>query len=118
MQVCTASPIYAASGNTSPETKPCSVWHETGCGITGDPSPSEADLRLTRRLNEAARILQIQMLDYVIIGHPINAKLERDRETSASEEREAEEARKGRPFGRSSTSISEETGIFTRASSH
>src|SRR5215469_10921601 len=42
------------------------------CGITGDPSPSEADLRLTRRLNEAARILQIQMLDHVIIGEPTN----------------------------------------------
>src|ERR1700745_2231099 len=37
---------------------------------SGDPS--KADLRLTRRLNEAARILQIQMLDHVIIGHPIN----------------------------------------------
>jgi len=35
---------------------------------------SEADLRLTRRLSEAARILQIQMLDYVIIGHPINCR--------------------------------------------
>jgi RadC-like JAB domain len=37
------------------------------CGITGDPSPSEADLRLTRRISEAARILQIQLLDHVII---------------------------------------------------
>jgi DNA repair protein RadC len=44
------------------------------CGITGDPSPSEADLRLTRRLSEAARILQIQMLDHVIIGHPISGR--------------------------------------------
>jgi hypothetical protein len=41
--------------------------------MTGDPSPSEADLRLTRRLNEAARILQIQMLDHVIIGEPRQA---------------------------------------------
>jgi DNA repair protein RadC len=41
---------------------------------SGDPSPSEADLRLTRRLSEAARILQIQMLDHVIIGHPINER--------------------------------------------
>jgi DNA repair protein RadC len=41
---------------------------------SGDPSPSEADLRLTRRLTEAARILQIQMLDHVIIGQPINAR--------------------------------------------
>jgi DNA repair protein RadC len=41
---------------------------------SGDPSPSEADLRLTRRLSEAARILQIQMLDHVIIGHPISGR--------------------------------------------
>ena len=41
--------------------------------MTGEPSPSEADLRLTRRLNEAARILQIQMLDHVIIGEPRQA---------------------------------------------
>jgi DNA repair protein RadC len=46
----------------------------TACGMTGDPSPSEADLRLTRRLNEAARILQIQMLDHVIIGEPMNGR--------------------------------------------
>ena len=41
---------------------------------SGDPSPSEADLRLTRRLSEAARILQIQMLDHVIIGEPMNGR--------------------------------------------
>ena len=35
-----------------------------------DPSPSDADLRLTRRLVEAARILQIQLLDHIIIGTP------------------------------------------------
>jgi DNA repair protein RadC len=40
----------------------------------GDPNPSEADLRLTRRLSEAGRILQIQMLDHVIIGQPINGR--------------------------------------------
>jgi DNA repair protein RadC len=39
---------------------------------SGDSSPSEADLRLTRRLSEAARILQIQLLDHVIIGQPMN----------------------------------------------
>ena len=37
---------------------------------SGDPSPSEADLRLTRRLVEAARILQINLLDHIIIGTP------------------------------------------------
>jgi DNA repair protein RadC len=37
---------------------------------SGDPSPSEADLRLTRRINEASRILQLQLIDHVIIGAP------------------------------------------------
>src|SRR6201981_3045615 len=36
----------------------------------GDPCPSEADMRLTRRILEASRILQIQLLDHVIIGAP------------------------------------------------
>jgi DNA repair protein RadC len=35
---------------------------------SGDPSPSEADLRLTRRMVEAARILQLHLVDHVIIG--------------------------------------------------
>jgi DNA repair protein RadC len=39
---------------------------------SGDASPSEADLRLNRRICEAARILQIQFLDHVIIGQPMN----------------------------------------------
>jgi DNA repair protein RadC len=37
---------------------------------SGDPSPSDADLRLTRRINDASRILQINLLDHVIIGAP------------------------------------------------
>ncbi|MBV8352629.1 MAG: hypothetical protein JO251_21745 [Verrucomicrobia bacterium] len=41
---------------------------------SGDPSPSEADIRLTRRINESARILQIQFLDHVIIGQPMNSR--------------------------------------------
>jgi DNA repair protein RadC len=35
---------------------------------SGDPSPSEADIRLTRRLSEASRILQIQLVDHLIVG--------------------------------------------------
>ena len=35
---------------------------------SGDPSPSEADYKITRRLAEAANILQITLLDHVIIG--------------------------------------------------
>jgi DNA repair protein RadC len=37
---------------------------------SGDPSPSEADLRLTRRINEASRVLQLNLIDHVIIGSP------------------------------------------------
>ncbi len=35
---------------------------------TGDPTPSEADRALTRRIREAADILQVHMLDHVIMG--------------------------------------------------
>ena len=41
---------------------------------SGDPAPSEADHRLTRRLAEAAQLLQISLLDHVIIGSPIGKK--------------------------------------------
>jgi DNA repair protein RadC len=37
---------------------------------SGDAAPSEADMRLTRRILEASRILQLQLLDHVIIGMP------------------------------------------------
>jgi DNA repair protein RadC len=42
---------------------------------SGDPSPSEADRRLTIRLNEGAKLLQIQMLDHVIIGSADNGRV-------------------------------------------
>ena len=35
---------------------------------SGDPAPSQADQRLTRRLAEAAELLQIQLLDHIIMG--------------------------------------------------
>ncbi len=37
---------------------------------SGDPSPSLADVRITKRLIEAAEIMQIRFLDHVIIGRP------------------------------------------------
>jgi DNA repair protein RadC len=37
---------------------------------SGDPSPSEADIRLTRQINDAARVLRIHFLDHVIVGQP------------------------------------------------
>ncbi|MEO8205152.1 MAG: DNA repair protein RadC [Chthoniobacterales bacterium] len=42
---------------------------------SGDPSPSEADRRLTVRLNEAAELLQIKFLDHLIIGSPETGRL-------------------------------------------
>jgi DNA repair protein RadC len=35
---------------------------------SGDPSPSSDDLKITRRLIEAGRIIDINVLDHVIIG--------------------------------------------------
>ena len=35
---------------------------------SGDPSPSSADLTVTRALREASRILQIDLVDHVIVG--------------------------------------------------
>ncbi|MEP4078926.1 RadC family protein [Haloferula sp.] len=37
---------------------------------SGDPAPSEADRQFTRRLAEAADILQLRFVDHVIIGRP------------------------------------------------
>ena len=37
---------------------------------SGDPSPSQSDHSLTRRLVEAAELLQIKLLDHIIIGAP------------------------------------------------
>ena len=34
-------------------------------------SASEADTRLTRRVSEGSRLLQIQVLDHVIVGGPV-----------------------------------------------
>ena len=38
---------------------------------SGSVSPSDADLRLTKRIASGARILQIKFLDHVIVGQPI-----------------------------------------------
>ena len=36
---------------------------------SGNPTPSQADLELTRRVAAAAEILQINFLDHIIVGH-------------------------------------------------
>ena len=42
---------------------------------SGDPTPSSADHSLTRRLAEAAELLQIKLLDHVIIGSPADSRV-------------------------------------------
>ncbi len=37
---------------------------------SGDPSPSQADEQVTRRMVEAANLMQVRFLDHVIIGKP------------------------------------------------
>ncbi|MGI9089174.1 MAG: RadC family protein [Chthoniobacterales bacterium] len=41
---------------------------------SGDPSPSQADHSLTRRLKDAAELLQIKLLDHIIIGAPAEGR--------------------------------------------
>ncbi len=35
---------------------------------SGDPSPSSADIQVTRQLREVARIMNIDLIDHVIVG--------------------------------------------------
>jgi len=41
---------------------------------SGDASPSQTDHSLTRRLAEAAELLQIRLLDHIIIGEPLDSR--------------------------------------------
>jgi len=36
---------------------------------SGDPAPSAADVRVTRQLREAAKIIDIDLLDHIIVGY-------------------------------------------------
>ena len=42
---------------------------------SGDPTPSEADIRVTRDLIRAGQLLKIELLDHVIIGKPNHSSL-------------------------------------------
>ncbi|MBX7209270.1 MAG: DNA repair protein RadC [Verrucomicrobiaceae bacterium] len=37
---------------------------------SGDPAPSDADVRMTRSLRDAAALLKIELVDHIIIGSP------------------------------------------------
>ena len=42
---------------------------------SGDPSPSPADVKVTRELVEAGKLLGIELIDHVVIGNPSQASL-------------------------------------------
>jgi DNA repair protein RadC len=42
---------------------------------SGDPTPSEADIKVTRDLIRAGQLLRIDVLDHVIIGNPKHSSL-------------------------------------------
>jgi len=55
--------------------RPAIAWNAYGLIVahnhpSGDPTPSDADRRLTIRLAEGANLLQLRLLDHVIIGAP------------------------------------------------
>ena len=35
---------------------------------SGDPAPSKDDLRLTKRVDEASKLVGIELLDHIVIG--------------------------------------------------
>lgn len=41
---------------------------------SGDPTPSEADRRLTRNLREAAEVMKVQFFDHIVIGAPSGSR--------------------------------------------
>lgn len=42
---------------------------------SGEPTPSEADIKVTRDLIRAGKVIKIEVLDHVIIGNPKHASL-------------------------------------------
>ena len=42
---------------------------------SGDPTPSEADIKVTRDLIRAGQLLKIEILDHVIVGNPARCSL-------------------------------------------
>lgn len=42
---------------------------------SGDPTPSEADIKVTRDLIRAGQLLKIELLDHIIVGQPNHSSL-------------------------------------------
>jgi len=41
----------------------------------GEPTPSEADIKITRDLIRAGQLLKIEVLDHIVIGNPSYSSL-------------------------------------------
>ncbi len=55
--------VFREAIRTSASALVCAHNHPSG-----DPTPSQADIRATRQLREAAAVVQLDLLDHVIIG--------------------------------------------------
>jgi DNA repair protein RadC len=42
---------------------------------SGDPSPSEADIKVTRDLIRGGQLLKIDVVDHIIVGYPNHTSL-------------------------------------------
>lgn len=62
---------HLTGNNQSEATRPlagCSALIVAHNHPSGDPAPSAADIHVTRKLREAAKILEIELVDHVIVG--------------------------------------------------
>jgi DNA repair protein RadC len=45
------------------------------CRITGESTPSEADIKVTRDIIRAGQLLKIELVDHVVIGNQNHSSL-------------------------------------------
>ena len=81
--------LYSGTVNSSP-VRCAEVFRSAiqlnGVGIivahnhpSGDPTPSKEDIHLTKNLYESGRVLDIELMDHLIIGHGKYVSLKRER---------------------------------------
>ena len=56
-------------GALAPGVRRCRVVVLMHNHPSGDPSPSEADIKVTRDLIRGGQLLKIEVLDHVVVGH-------------------------------------------------
>ncbi|CDQ18177.1 DNA repair protein RadC [Halobacillus karajensis] len=48
--------------------KPTLVTRKGACSLPYDPTPSQEDIQVTRRLKECGKMIGIELLDHLVIG--------------------------------------------------